>query len=330
MPFLEQASSVSQSVDSVFLFIFAVSVAFLLAITFAIVYFVIRYSRSRNPEPVDIEGNFWLELVWTVVPLGLFLVMFTFGWTNYRQLKDPPRDSMVVEVTGKQWAWSFKYPSGRQTSELYVALGRPVRLELKSSDVIHGFFIPAFRLKLDVVPGATGSLWFTPLLLGSFDIQCSVICGVNHSYMLSKVHVMPEADFKTWYFSRDDAMRHKDPVPAASPSASPGPRPTVAPDEPPALAMLKRHDCLECHSVDGKTGVGPTFKGLFGSVQEFVVGEATTKTLVDETVLIQGITDPGVRLMKGYPPVMPKRELSRQELVAIVTYLESLGTVPKR
>ena len=126
--------------------------------------------------------------------------MFYYGWTNYRYLREVPRDAMVIKVTARQWAWSFTYPNGRQTSELYVALGRPVRLDLKSLDVLHGFYVPAFRVKADVVPGKNNYTWFQPEQLGDFDIECTVMCGVNHSYMLSKVHVIPEADFSAWYF----------------------------------------------------------------------------------------------------------------------------------
>jgi len=205
MPFLAQSLSIADRVDSVFLFMFVLCVSFLIFITSVMIYFVIRYSRQRNPNPVDIPGNIWLETAWTAIPLVLFLVMFYYGWTNFEYMRNPPRDAMVVEVTGRQWAWSFKYPNGKQTDEMYVALNRPVKAELHSADVLHGFYIPAFRVKEDVVPGRTNFLWFTPTVLGTFDIQCSVMCGAHHSYMLSKVHVLPEDEFKAWYFKDQDA-----------------------------------------------------------------------------------------------------------------------------
>jgi cytochrome c oxidase subunit 2 len=162
MPFLTQPFSIAERVDSVFLFIFVVSAAFLVFITLLMVYFVVRYSRARHPTPVDIEGSPWLEVTWTVIPLVLFMLMFYYGWTNFKYMRNPPRDAMVVETTGRQFAWSFKYPNGKQADELYVALNRPVKLELHSQDVLHGFYIPAFRVKVDVVPGKTNFLWFTP------------------------------------------------------------------------------------------------------------------------------------------------------------------------
>jgi cytochrome c oxidase subunit 2 len=157
-------------------------------------------------------------------------------------------------VTARQWAWSFTYPNGRQTTELYVAIGRPIRLDLKSLDVLHGFYVPAFRIKSDVVPGKDNYTWFQATQLGDFDIECTVMCGVNHSYMLSKVHVIPEADFSTWYFG-DSA----DP-PVLAQAAIDGP-----PDPARGERAFKLKGCVACHTTDGSKLVGPTWKGLWGS-----------------------------------------------------------------
>jgi cytochrome c oxidase subunit II len=217
MPFLTPPLSIADRVDNVFLYIFVLSVVFLVFITGLMVYFTVKYSRRRNPKPVDIEGNAWLEATWTLTPLVLFLSMFYFGWTNFAYMRNPPRDAMVIEVTGRQWAWSFKYPNNKRSEELYLALGRPVRLELRSQDVLHGFYIAAFRVKEDVVPGRQNFLWFAPTILGTFDIQCTVMCGVDHSKMLSKAHVLSEDDFRAWYFADEDA-----PQPGKVPVAAPG------------------------------------------------------------------------------------------------------------
>ncbi len=133
---------------------------------------------------------------WTVVPLLMFLAIFYFGWTSYDYSRRAPRDAMVVKVTGRQWIWSFQYPNGKQTDKLYAVLDRPMKLEVNSADILHGFYIPAFRLKVDAVPGRTNTTWFQPTRLGSFDIQCTVICGVNHSAMLSHVEVVRENEFQ--------------------------------------------------------------------------------------------------------------------------------------
>jgi cytochrome c oxidase subunit 2 len=311
MPFLAQASSASARIDSVFLWVFAVCLAFLLLISFFLVYFSVRYRRSRNQEPEDIEGNAWLEVVWTLVPLALFLVMFYYGWTDFQYLRNPPKDAPLVQVIARQWAWSFKYPNGKQSDQLYAALGRPMKLETHTLDVIHGFFVPAFRVKIDVVPGRRNTVWFTPTLLGDFDIQCTVICGVNHSAMLSKVRVVSEADFKRWYFSDDAAP----PAPAAAPASS---------RESAVVGLLRGKACLACHSIDGSPMVGPTFKGLFGSRQSLLIDGERRSAAVDAALLRRAIRKPGSVQVLGYPPIMPPASLSDDELEAVVAYLRSL------
>jgi cytochrome c oxidase subunit 2 len=289
----------------------ALCAAFLLLITFFIVYFCIRYSRKRNPEPVDIHENTPLEITWTVVPLVLFLVMFYYGWTDFRTMRNPPPDAMVVQVIARQWAWSFKYPNGKQADELYIPLARPVKLITRTLDVIHGFFVPAFRVKVDVVPGKSNFVWFTPWLLGDFDIQCTVICGVNHSAMLSKVRVMPEDEFKRWYFSDEAAPK------LAASAAAPGEAPTVS--------LLRAKACLACHSLDGTPMVGPTFKGLFGAKQTVLFKAEKQDIAVDESFLRQIIQRPESAVVAGYPPVMPPATLSDTEVKDIVAFIEVLG-----
>ncbi len=312
MPFLAQASSVSVQTDRLFLIALSICVVFLLLVTFFIIYFCIRYSRKRHPEPVDVEGHALLEVIWTVVPLALFLVMFYYGWTNFSTMRHPPPDALAVQVTARQWAWSFKYPNGKQTDQLYVALGRPVKLVTQSLDVIHGLFIPAFRVKIDVVPGKHNYVWFIPWLLGDFDIQCTVICGVSHSAMLSKVHVLPEADFKAWYFS-DEAVSRLAPIipPKGQGSA--------------IVSLLSVKACLACHSVDGSPSVGPTLKGLFKSRQTVFVDGGERVVVADEEFLKRVILRPEDELVKGYPPIMPPSVLSKSELEEVVSYIESLG-----
>lgn len=314
MPFLKPTLSIAERVDAVFLYMFVLSALFLVGITAVMVYFVFKYNRKRNPKPVDIEGNPWLEVTWTVVPLVLFLSMFYFGWTNFEYMRNVPRDAMVIEVTGRQWAWSFKYPDGRQTDEMYVALDRPVKIELHSADVLHGFYIAPFRVKADVVPGRTNYLWFTPTLLGTFDIQCTVICGVHHTYMLSKVHVLPEEEFKKWYFHDKNAPEAA-PVQAAAssePAAAAG------------LAVLQERECLVCHSVDGSPKVGTTFKGILGRTETVVEAGQERELVVDEAYLARAVRDPATHRVKGYPPNMPVLSLTDGEVEQVVAYLKAL------
>jgi cytochrome c oxidase subunit II len=204
MPFFQQASTAAGKVDGVFLFIFSLAVVVLASVTFLILYFVIRYNHKRHPKGEDIEGNTKLEIVWTVIPAILFLLMFYYGWTNYDYMRSVPRDAMVIEVTARQWAWSFAYPNGKRTTELVLALDKPVKTNLHSLDVIHGFYIPAFRIKQDVVPGKVNYTWFIPTKLGTFDLECTVICGVNHANMIAKVNVVPVSEFESWYFGDEN------------------------------------------------------------------------------------------------------------------------------
>jgi cytochrome c oxidase subunit 2 len=319
MPFLNPPLSIADRVNDVFLYIFILSVAFLVFITALMVYFVIKYNRKRNPTPVDIEGNMPLEITWTVIPLILFLTMFYFGWTNFSYMRNPPRDAMVIDVTARQWAWSFQYPNGKRSDELYVALNRPVKLDLHSLDVLHGFYIAAFRIKEDVVPGRTNYTWFQPTLLGTFDIQCTVMCGLQHSYMLSKVHVLPVEEFKEWYFATENGPPPAKPQPAAVQPAA-----AVAAAGEPGLAVLQQKNCLVCHSVDGSEKVGVSLKGLYGKQQTVVAGGKEQQVTVDEFYLANTLREPHTHLVKGYPPAMPVPSLNDDEIGQVIAYIREL------
>jgi len=320
MPIIPQASSAAGRVDSVFLFIFVLCVAFLLLITAALIYFVVKYNRKRHPKAEDIEGHAWIETVWTVVPTAIFLVMFFYGWTDFRYMREVPREAMVIEATGRQWAWSFKYPNGKRTSELVLAADKPVKIELRSLDVIHGFFIPAFRIKEDVVPEKENYTWFVPTQLGSFDIECTVICGVSHANMLGKAVVVPVSDFERWYFSREDV-----PLPKAISKVS---RPVAAKTETsvsPALNVMNQKFCPACHSIDGTALVGPTLKGLYGQKRTVVDSKGKEREItVDDAYLARAINDPGFDTVKGYPPAMPKSPLTDAELKQVIEFIRGL------
>jgi len=294
-------------------------VTFLVLITATLVYFVIKYNRKRHPKAEDIEGNVWIETVWTLGPAAIFLVMFFYGWTDFRYMREVPREAMVIEATGRQWAWSFKYPNGKRTTELFLAADKPVKLELRSLDVLHGFFIPAFRIKEDVVPGKENYTWFIPTQLGSFDIECTVICGISHAMMLSKAVVVPVSDFESWYFGGEDA-----PPPKATKVSGTGPAKSKT-AEVPALTIMNQKFCPTCHSIDGTPLVGPSFKGLYGRRQ--VVIDSKGKPLeitVDDAYLARAIQDPGYEIVKGYPPAMPKSPLTDAELKQVVDFIKTL------
>jgi cytochrome c oxidase subunit II len=282
------------------------------------IYFVLRYSRKRHPVAEQIEGHTGLEIVWTVVPLVLFMTIFYYGWTNYDYMRQAPRDSMVVKVMARQWNWTFEYPNGKRTDKLYAPLDKPMKVEVRSADVIHGFFVPAFRLKIDAVPARTNTTWFQATKVGSYDIECTVICGVDHSLMLSKVIVVPEAEFKAWYFGGEDA-----PEPGKSIRAS-GAHPDLN-DLPQGLAVLTAKGCIACHSVDGKPKVGPTLKGLYGREEQVLIAGVAKMVTVDDAYLRRSITDPAGQIVRGYPPAMPRTPLTEQELNEVVRYIKTLN-----
>ncbi len=195
------ASNFTDNVDAVFLYITALSLIVLIGIIVAMIYFVIRYSRKRNPVPTHVEENLMLEILWTVIPLVLFISMFYFGWEGYKDMRAIPEDAMQIKVTARMWQWGFEYPNGLKTDTLYVPVDKAVRAELISNDVNHAFFIPAFRVKKDVYANKVNDLWFKSDKVGRYDIACAEYCGLNHSAMYSAVYIMEQQDFDAWYGS---------------------------------------------------------------------------------------------------------------------------------
>lgn len=200
----DDISNFANSVDGTFLFTLIVSVFFLVLITVLMIFFVIKYSRKRNPKATNIHGNMFLEIAWTGIPTILVLIMFWYGWQGYKEMVDVPENAMPIDVTAQMWKWSFKYEDGKTTDSLYVPVNTPIKLTLHSNDVNHSFFIPAFRLKKDVFPNRERVAWFIAKETGEYDIACSEYCGLNHSYMYSKIFVLPEEEFKNWMYGMSD------------------------------------------------------------------------------------------------------------------------------
>ncbi|MFB3885792.1 MAG: cytochrome c oxidase subunit II [Thermodesulfobacteriota bacterium] len=291
-------------VDNVFLYILAICVSLLVLITFLMVYFVVRYRREKHPEPADIEGSTWLEVIWTVIPTFLVLSMFYYGLTGFQVLKKVPEGAMVIKVVARQWSWLFEYENGAKETELRVPVGKPVKLILTSQDVIHGFYAPAFRIKQDAVPGMETYLWFQPTETGAFDVMCSQYCGLEHSHMLTKIVVLPEEEFAKWYQGKKEKEAAEAP--------------------PPGLQLYQVKGCVACHTIDGTPRVGPTFKGLFGKSVTVVTDGKERTVVADEAYLRKSILEPNADVVKGFPPIMPPEKLTASELDEIVQYLETL------
>ena len=193
------SSPFSDYVDTTFLTIVGISSLVLLGLVVAMIYFLFRYSRKRNPHPTNIEGNVPLEVAWTVIPLILFMGMFYMGWEGYRTMSDVPEGAVPIAVTARMWTWSFEYPNGLQTDTLYVPVRQPIKLSLTSVDVNHSMYIPAFRIKKDVIPNRTNVMWFSTPEAKAYDIACAEYCGLRHAYMYTKVVAMEPEKFDAWY-----------------------------------------------------------------------------------------------------------------------------------
>src|SRR4030043_2243723 len=259
-------------VDQVFFYILAITIFLFGLITFLMVYFVIRYRKKRNPQPVDLHENIWLEIIWTVVPTLLVLTMFYYGLTGFNFLKKVPVEAMKVKVIARQWSWLFEYENGVKSNELKVPVGKPINLLLTSQDVIHSFYMPAFKIKQDAVPGMVNHLWFKPTEVGTYDVLCAEYCGMQHSYMLTKVTVVPEEEFNQWFQKGIEERAAK--IPSRG------------------IQLFQEKGCRACHSVDGTPLVGPTVKGLFGKTVTVLTDGKERNVVADETYLKKSLPEP--------------------------------------
>lgn len=298
------ASNFVEGVDLAFKVIFGIGIFFLIGITTVMLYFVYRYRRSKHPKAEQIRDNNVLEVTWTVIPLILVLLMFYYGYVAFSPMRNVPKDAYEVTVIGKMWTWTFEYPGGKQSPDLVVPLNKPIKCNLRSDDVIHSLYIPAFRIKEDVVPGKNNYLWFRPEQLGEYDILCTVYCGVRHSYMEAKVKVVSDSEFSNWL--------------AALPDRS---------SEPEGLTILKKNACTGCHSLDGSKLVSSSFKGLYGKVVKVITNGAERNITVDDQYIKNSIYDPNKDLVVGYQKGIMKTYtgiVKEDELPKIIEYLKTL------
>ncbi len=301
-----QLLSTTDAVDPVFFYILGISVFFLLAITVVMIVFVVKYHRRRHPHPTSqVRQNVLLEIVWTVIPTLIALSMFYYGWAGYMTLQRVPEGAMEVTVTGRMWSWQFEYANGRLSDKLYVPAGQPVKVNIRSADVLHSFYVPAFRVKKDAVPGMDTYVWFTAGDTGSYDIFCTEYCGVGHSSMITTVEAMTPEEFSAWYEEKEETA---------------GGREELA-------ELLGRYGCLGCHSLDGAPGVGPTLQGVFGrSVTVEADGEQRTVT-ADRAYLQRAILEPQAEIVVGFPPVMPSfaGQIAEEDLVKMLDAFAGSG-----
>jgi len=305
------ASVTTRNIDWVWEFMLWMSLLALLAIFVAMVHFCTKYrakSRAAN-EPVEpsAEHNTALEVAWSVLPLFVMIALFVLGFKGFVDLRTAPRDSMELHATGQKWKWTFDYkcPSGNLTDDvLHVPLDQPVRMIISSVDVLHALYIPAFRTKMDAVPGRYTDLWFQATKPGEYPVFCAEYCGTAHSDMLTSVVVHPAGEYERWL---DNTCKESD-------------KETGAPR---GQKLYEKQGCSTCHSVDGSAKIGPTWKGLWGSSETLADG-ANQK--VDENYLRESMLDPNKKVVKGYAPSMPtyQGKLSDKDIDGLIEYIKTL------
>lgn len=306
----------TQAVNTAFHIIVTLCLFMLVLVTVLMVVFAVRYRRSRHPESAQIEGNVTLEIAWTVIPTILALGMFYLGWAGYRVMREPPKGALTVTGKARMWSWEFDYANGKSSDKLYVPQGVPIRVNLESADVIHSFYVPAYRVKQDVVPGVATFAWFQPVDTGRCDIFCAEYCGLRHAYMMSKVVVMPRPAFDSWL-----QTEVKPPAPAQEAGSTAD---VQAQLRAAGERLIKVKGCTACHSTDGTRLVGPTYKGIFGRTESVTTAGQKHNVVVDEAYIKRSIMEPAADVVEGYDPVMPKLDLTEDEIAAIIAYLKTL------
>jgi cytochrome c oxidase subunit II len=308
---ITQASNFVKGVDTAFLVILSISFFFLVAVTVAMLVFIYKYHRKRNPVATQIEGNTTLEAIWVIIPLLITLLMFYYGWAGWKPMTKAPDGAMEVTVYGRMWNFMFEYENGKMVDTLYLPINQPVKLNLVAMDVLHSLYIPAFRVKQDMVPGKKDNfMWFEPQREGTYELYCAEYCGLEHSYMYSYVKVMEDSAFQAWV--ADTTLVAEEVV---SPSAT-------------GRRIMQNIGCFACHSLDGAKLVGPTFAGLWGSEKTVITGGTTRQVLVDEDYIHRSIFDPNADIVEGFGRGLMlsyKGMLTEEDVDQIIEYLKTLN-----
>lgn len=306
--FPEQASTLAPQVDALFFFLCAVTIFFVALIAGLIVVFMVRYRRvDPNEVPPDVHGSMALEVFWTAVPFAIVMVIFFWGASLYATIRRAPDDAMRINVVGKQWMWKMQHMEGRrEINELHIPIGRPVQVTLTSEDVIHSFFVPAFRTKQDAVPGRYTSTWFEATVPGTYHLFCAEYCGTLHSGMIGRIVAMEPSAFQAWLAGADT---QQDVVLSVADSGR---------------RIFEQQGCASCHAARGEgTTRGPSLDGLFGSTVSL---EGGRRVLADENYLRESILQPQKQLVAGHQPIMPTYQglLDEESVMQLIAYLKTL------
>lgn len=304
LPFPAQASSVAASVDRLYFFLILSTVSLAVLLAVLVITFAIRYHRRSDREvPPQKSFSHVFEYAWTGATFLLFLAMFAWGARVYFDLQVPPANAIEIYATGKQWMWKVQHPAGqREINELHIPVGRPVRITMTSQDVIHSFFIPAFRVKQDALPGRYTTLWFTATKSGTYHLFCAEYCGTKHSGMVGHVYAMDAAAYDRWLTAGV----------AEGSLSSQGEK------------LYHQFGCSTCHDLEGN-GQGPSFRNLYGNPVRLEDGSVV---IADEPYLRESILDSQAKVVLGFKPIMPlfRGQLDEEQVLALIEYIRALGT----
>ena len=306
------ASNFVSSYNIAFYSIAVISLILLVGLTFTMLLFVFRYNKKKHKVAVQNEGNTRLEIIWTVTPVILVLIMFYYGWAGWKPMSKAPKEAITITSVARMWSFSFIYENGKQSRDLIIPVNTPVKIKLQSLDVIHSLFIPAFRIKSDMIPGREKMMWFLPQEIGEFDLYCAEYCGLRHSYMNSNVKVLSQADYNKWFA---DSV----PLAAAPEKSAPGAE---------GLKIMINQGCNACHTSDGSKLVGPSYLHLFGEKQIVMREGKEVQVTVDEAYIKKAIYEPNAEVVKGYPKDLMqsyKDVLKDEDIAKIIEYLKSLN-----
>jgi cytochrome c oxidase subunit 2 len=298
-----EASKIAPQMDALYFFMVLVSMVGLTIVVLLVTGFSILYSKKRHPVAVQIEGSTLLEATWTIIPLGLFLIMFVWGALIYFRVYTPPANAMNIYVVGKQWMWKAEHPGGQhEINALHIPIGRPIQLTLISQDVFHSFSIPAFRVKREAIPGRYTSVWFEATKTGTYHLFCTQYCGTNHSAMIGEIVVLTPEDYKKWLDDSTSGM-------------------SLSQNGERLFASLS---CGACHN--GRPDArGPSLAGVFGTKLNLTNGQTA---LADEAYLRAAILNPSEHITQGYNPIMPtyQGQISEDGVISLVEYIKNLNS----
>ena len=306
---MEGVVTFAQDIDNAFIIVLSICILLFLSVIGPMFYFMFKYKASKNApkNTQNITHYTPIEIAWTLIPTLLIAVVFYYGLTSLKVQRTMPKDkdSIIVKVVAKKWSWSFEYDNGKKSNTLFVPVNTNIKLKMTApiNDVLHSFYVPAFRTKEDIIPGKTTYLWFNATKKGKFDVQCAEYCGTRHAYMLTHVNVVDRQEYDNFIAPKATTNGHT---------------------KPDGLEVLQNNGCIGCHTLDGSKSAGPSFKDIMGRKTTILTDGKESIITVNETYLREAINNPSSQIVKEYYNIMPpyKGVLKEEEISAIIEYLK--------